>query len=199
MVDHWSQALVLAQTADTGVRGIAALSARVAYAFMCLTLTWGVLTATGWARRLGERKALRSGHLALAVLTLSFGVIHALAFTFLSANAFDLAHLIVPLLPGSLVRHSLGIVGLEVMLAIAITAGLHRWTAYRRWLWLHRLAYPAVGITALHSLFGAMANGHLALLWLAGITLLVPAMTLSLLRFLPVRMLERVGLIEENV
>ncbi|WP_020667085.1 ferric reductase-like transmembrane domain-containing protein [Amycolatopsis nigrescens] len=198
--DGWSRALVvLAQSADLGVRDIAALSARVAYAFMCLTLCWGVLTTTGWARRLGERKTLRGGHLALAAFTLSFAVVHALCFLFLSTDPFDVAKLVIPLLPGTLARHTAGIVGLELMLAVALTAGLHRWTAYRRWLWLHRLAYPAVGLGVLHSLFGALANGHLSLVWLAGITLLVPAATLGVLRFLPTRTLERIGLVEERV
>jgi sulfoxide reductase heme-binding subunit YedZ len=191
---------VVAQSSpDTGVRSIAALSARVAYTFMCQTLCWGVLTATGWIRRLGERKALRSGHMSLAMLTLSFAVVHALCFLFLSSNAWKFTQLVIPLMPGTFVRHTMGIVALELMLAIAITACLHRWTAYRRWLWLHRLAYPAVGLGAVHSLFGATANGHLSVLWLAGITLLVPVMTLTVLRFLPGRMLERIGLVEERV
>lgn len=182
-----------------GVRSIAQMSARLAYAFMCLTLCWGVLTATGWIRNVTGRKALRGGHLALAVLTLSFGLVHALSFLALSTGAFTLPMLTVPLLPGTMARHTLGIIGLELMLAIAITAGLHRFTSYRRWLWLHRMAYPAVLLTAVHSLFGAIANGNIAILWLGGITLLVPTVTLSVLRFLPVRTLERIGLVEEQV
>ena len=66
-------------------------------------------------------------------------------------------------------------------------------------LWLHRLAYPAVALTALHAFFGAVANGHLSVVWLGGITLAVPALTLALLRFLPPRTLERIGLVEEQV
>ncbi|WP_039791948.1 MULTISPECIES: ferric reductase-like transmembrane domain-containing protein [Amycolatopsis] len=185
------------QTADTGLRGVAAFSARLAYAFMCLTLCWGVLTATGWVRNITGRKALRSGHIALATLALAFGAIHALSFLFLTSGAFTVAQLTVPLT--GLARHSFGIIGIELMLAVALTAGLQRYTAYRRWLWVHRLAYPAVALTALHSFFGAIANGHLALLWLGGITLLVPTVTLAVLRFLPARVLERIGLVEELV
>jgi sulfoxide reductase heme-binding subunit YedZ len=191
---------VVAQAApDAGLKSVAQLSARVAYTFMCLTLCWGVLTATGWIRRLGERKALRSGHMSLAMLTLSFAIVHALCFLFLSANPWKISQLLIPLMPGTFARHTMGIVALELMLAIAITACLHRWTAYRRWLWLHRLAYVAVGLGAVHSFFGAIANGHLSILWLAGITLLVPVVTLTTLRFLPGRVLERIGLVEERV
>lgn len=193
-------AMPLAQQAtDAGLRSVAQISARIAYVFMCLTLCWGVLTATGWVRGITGRKALRGGHVVLATLTLAFGIVHAAVFYFLSVGAFSIARLTVPMLPGSLARHSLGIIGLELMLAIALTAGMHRFITYRRWLWLHRLAYLAIPLLAIHSLFGAIANGHLSVLWLAGITLLVPTITLSVLRFLPARALERMGLVEELI
>ncbi|GLY69748.1 ferric reductase-like transmembrane domain-containing protein [Amycolatopsis taiwanensis] len=185
---------------DAGLRHVAQYSARLSYVFMCLTLCWGVLTATGWVRNITGRKALRGSHLALAMLTLAFGVVHALCFLFLSSGALSLAYETIPFfVPGALVRHELGIVGLELMLAIAITATLHRFTSYRRWLWLHRMAYAAVGLTAVHSLFGAIENGNLATDWLIGTTLLVPTVLLSVLRFVPTRALERIGLLEEQI
>ncbi|WP_255823192.1 ferric reductase-like transmembrane domain-containing protein [Amycolatopsis sp. GM8] len=187
------------QSSDTGLRSVAQMSARISYVFMCLTLCWGVLTATGWVRNLTGRKALRGGHMVMATLTLAFGVVHAASFYFLSVGAFSIARLTVPFLPSGLARHAFGIIGLELMIAIAITAGMHRFIAYRRWLWLHRLAYLAIPLLAVHSFFGAIANGHLAVLWLGGITLLVPVVTLSVLRFLPSRALERIGLVEELI
>ncbi|TNC27672.1 ferric reductase-like transmembrane domain-containing protein [Amycolatopsis alkalitolerans] len=187
------------QDTDDGLRIVAQLSARLAYVFMCTTLCWGVLTATGWVRNITGRKALRSSHIAMAMLTLAFGVVHAGAFYFLSNGAFTLARLTVPFLPGTLARHAFGIIGLELMVAIVLTAGLYRFTTYRRWLWLHRLAYAAIPLLAIHSLFGAMANGNLQVLWLGGITLIVPTIVLAILRFLPGRWLERIGLVEELV
>ncbi|PXY28176.1 ferric reductase-like transmembrane domain-containing protein [Prauserella muralis] len=201
MPDSYVQAVIhLAQpAADQGLRYVAAISARLSYAFLCLTLCWGVLTATGWIQHICGRKAMRSGHIALATLALAFGVVHAVGFLFVTAGTFSAARLLIPLLPGTMARHTMGIVGLELTLAVALTAGMLRWTSYRRWLWLHRLAYPAFALLVLHSLLGAIANGRLALLWLGGITLLVPAVTLAVLRFLPVRVLERIGLVEEQV
>lgn len=192
--------LAQAPSPDDGLRHVAQYSARLSYVFMCLTLCWGVLTATGWIRNITGRKALRGSHLALATLMLAFGTVHALCFLFLSSGALSLAYLTIPFfVPGALVRHELGIVGLELMLAIAITAGLQRFTSYRRWLWLHRTAYVAVGLTALHALFGAIANGNLSVDWLLGGALLVPTVLLSLLRFLPTQTLERMGLLEEQI
>ena len=185
--------------AAVGVPAIAQFSARMAYALMCLTLSWGIFTRTGWMHRLGDRKTVRSGHMVLAMLTLVFGVVHAGGFLALPGNPFRLIDITVPFLPGGFLRHTMGIIGLEVMIAVALTAGIYRWTSYRRYIWLHRLAYPAVAITAAHSWFGAMANGNLALLWLGGLTLLVPTATLVALRFAPNNLLVRVGLVEEDV
>lgn len=196
-----SDTLILAVggTADSGLRGVAAISARAAYALMCLTICWGILTKTGWARRFGERKTLRAGHMVLATLTITFGVVHAMGFLFLVDGAFTFAQITIPFGEGVFFRYALAIVGLELMIAIFFTASLYRWTSYRRWQWVHRMGYVALGLLVVHSILGAMANGHLAVLWLAGLTLLIPTVTLSILRFVPTRMLVQIGLVEEQV
>ena len=181
---------------DAGVREMAALSARMAYVAMCLTLCWGVFTATGWVRRLSGHHALRGGHQMLASFTIATGVTHAAAFPFLDDIDFGLTKVLIPFADGGLARHALGIVGLELMVAIALTAGLHRTVKYLNWLRFHQLAYPAVAMTVVHAWFGAAANGNLSLLWLGGITLLAPALTLSVLRLMPPKHLVRIGLLD---
>ena len=178
---------------DIGVREVAALSARASYVFMCLTLCWGVLTATGWIRRLTGHQAIRSAHMILAIFTLATGITHAIVFLLLREQGLDAFGITVPF-SGKL-RHTLGILGLEIMVAITITTGLRRFIRYRNWLRFHQLAYIAVAMVAVHSWVGAIANGHLALLWLAGITVLTPAVTLTALRFLPPKLLIRTGLL----
>jgi sulfoxide reductase heme-binding subunit YedZ len=178
---------------DIGVREVAALSARASYVFMCLTLCWGVLTATGWIKRLTGHQAIRSAHMILATFTLATGITHAIVFLLLREQGLDIVGITVPF--AGRLRHALGILGLEIMVAITITTGMRRFIRYRNWLRFHQLAYLAVGMVAVHSWFGAIANGHLALLWLGGITVLTPAVTLSALRFLPPKMLIRAGLL----
>ncbi len=178
---------------DIGVREVAALSARASYVFMCLTLCWGVLTATGWIKRLTGHQAIRSAHMILATFTLATGLGHAIVFLLLREQGLDLFGITVPF--SGLARHALGILGLEIMIAITITTGLRRFIRYRNWLRFHQLAYIAVGMVVVHSWFGAIHNGHLALLWLGGITVLTPAVTLTALRFLPPKMLIRAGLL----
>jgi methionine sulfoxide reductase heme-binding subunit len=189
--------LAVGGAADDGLRGVAAISARAAYALMCLTICWGVLTRTGWARRLGERKTLRSLHMVLATLTITFGIVHAMGFLFLVEGSFTFAQIVLPF--GTFFRYAIAILGLELMIAIALTATLYRWTSYRRWQWVHRMAYLALPLLVVHSLLGAIANGHLSVVWLAGLTLLIPTVTLSILRFVPTRMLVQIGLVEEQV
>ncbi|MEU5696602.1 ferredoxin [Actinosynnema sp. NPDC020468] len=191
--------LLIAQAAgdhDSGVRHVAQISARAAYAFMCATLAWGVLIATGWANKITGRQGLRNSHMVLATLALAFGCLHAFAFTILKLTPFSFLTITVPFVNGGLFRHALGIVGLELMLVIAFTAGLRKKVYYRKWLRLHQLAYVAVAVTVAHSWFGAIANGNLATLWLAGLTILIPTATVAAARFLPPHVLVRLGLLE---
>ena len=178
---------------DIGVREVAAMSARLSYVFMCLTLCWGILTYTGWIKRLTGHQAIRSGHMILATFTVATGFAHAIVFLLLREQGLDLYGITVPF--SGRLRHTLGILGLEVMTAILISTGLRRFIRYRNWLRFHQLAYPAIALTVVHSWFGAIANGHLGLLWLGGITVLTPAVTLTVLRFLPPRILTRAGLL----
>ena len=117
---------------DSGVLDISTLSARVAYALMCLSLTWGVLTSMGWATRFTSRQALRTGHLVLSTLTLAFAGIHAVSFLLLHLTPFSLAELALPFGNGSKLRHTLGTLAIEGMLAASVVVGLRRWMSYWR-------------------------------------------------------------------
>ncbi|MEJ2853641.1 MULTISPECIES: ferric reductase-like transmembrane domain-containing protein [unclassified Saccharothrix] len=169
---------------------VAPWSGRIAYVAMCLTICWGVLTATGWIRGLTGRRGSRLAHQVLGTFSVVLGLTHAVAFAVGGALPW---HAVV--LPIGALRHGLGVLGLELMIAVAVTAALQRSTFYRSWLPLHRLAYAAVWLGAMHAWLGAAANGTVPVLWLAGITVLVPTITLTLLRFLPPRTLVRLGII----
>jgi len=179
---------------DFGVHQVAALSARLAFAFLCVGLCWGVLTSTGWLQRVTGRQATRSSHLVLVTLAMAFAAVHALAFLFMQDKRFDVASLVIPLY-GAELGEAPGIVGFELMLAIVVSTALQRLLRHRRWLWLHRLAYPALGLSVLHSFVGAWIDGHLAGLWLAGLAILVPTLMLVALRFAPPRVLTEIGLV----
>lgn len=178
---------------DIGVREVAALSARAAYVLMCFTLCWGILTATGWIRRLTGHQAIRSSHMFLATFTIAAGITHAIVFLLLREQGLNFTSILVPF--GGQFRHGLGILGLELMIAITFATSLKNLVNYRRWLRFHQLAYPAVALTVVHSWFGAIANGHLAVTWLGGVTVLTPAITLTALRLTPPNLLIKAGLL----
>ena len=178
---------------DDGVRELSVLSARLAYALMCLTLTWGVLVSTGWFDRLTGRHALRASHQILATLTLGLVFVHGVSFLVLD-DALPLGKLIFPF-TGPL-RDTFGILAFEGMLAVSIAVGMKRWTTYWGWLWVHRLAYPAFALGVLHAFFQALARGTLSAVYLGGLTLLVPAVTVIVLRLMPPKALEAAGLAE---
>jgi len=161
---------------DSSIRAVAQASARTAYVAMCLALAWGVFAATGWIGRLSGRRATRTGHITLALFAIVLGLLHAAAFSRLTDpnELFPATTLINPINPAGKLRWALGIVGLELVIAVLATSILRRLFVYRRWLNLHRLAYPAVALIIVHSWLGAWVNGNLSLLWLAGLTVLVP-------------------------
>jgi ferredoxin len=189
-----SAALIPVSPHDTGIAEAATLSGRLTYLCMCLTLCWGVLSATGWVRRFSGQDAIRTGHVLLAAFTLALGTVHGLTFLFLEDNPFGVADLLLPFYDGT-PRHALGIAGLELVVAVSVTAGLRRGTREGRWLRFHQAGYLAIGLLAVHAWLGAVSSGHLAVVWLAGITLLVPPVLLSVLRVLPARILARAGLV----
>ncbi|WP_238412125.1 ferric reductase-like transmembrane domain-containing protein [Saccharothrix deserti] len=181
---------------DSGVWDVATLSGRMAYVTMCLTACWGVLTATGWVRKITGRAALRITHQVLATFAVATAVVHAVTFLLLENGSLAIYQLVLPLVGGGEMRHALGVIGLELMIAAAVTASLQRTVFYRNWLRLHRLAYIGVWLGAMHAWLGAAANGHVSLVWIGGITVLMPAVTLTMLRFLPAHVLARLGVIE---
>ncbi|WP_406636471.1 ferredoxin [Amycolatopsis sp. WGS_07] len=165
------------------------MAARLSFALTCFALSWGVFVKTGWLRALSGRKATTNSHMVLATLALAFGGIHATAFLFLANAPFSLVRLIVPFAAGGTLRHALGIIGLELMLAIAVSVSVRRFLSLRRWLWLHRLAYTALVLIAVHSVFGAVVNGHLVVLAIGAVALLLPTAVVAVLRFIPARWL----------
>jgi sulfoxide reductase heme-binding subunit YedZ len=184
---------------DSSIRAVAQASARTAYVAMCLALAWGVFAATGWIGRLAGRRATRVGHITLALFAIVLGFLHAAAFSLLTDRneIFPDTALINPISASGKLRWSLGIVGLELILAVLVTSILRRLFVYRRWLNLHRLAYPAVALIIVHSWLGALANGNLSLLWLAGLTVLVPTILVTVLRFVSPRKLVEIGLLAD--
>jgi sulfoxide reductase heme-binding subunit YedZ len=180
---------------DAGVRQIAALSARLAYLFMCLTLCWGVLTATGLIRHVTGHQALRSGHMMLAAFTVATAGVHGASFLFLDEGLLRGLQAVIPFRNGEF-RHALGIIAFELMIAIIVTAGLQRFFRYRAWLRFHQLAYVAVALGVAHSWFGLWNNGNVDRWWIGGVTSAMPVVVLGFVRLAPPKLLVSMRIID---
>lgn len=137
--------------ADRPVRRAAALAGYVAYGLIALTVLWGILTSTGLARRSIRRRALYSGHMCLAVTTLAFSAMHAVAYMFQTGEQFGVLKVFVPFAQGGELEVAFGIVGLELMAAVAASIWIQRRLNYRRWHIVHYFAYPAYVLALLHT------------------------------------------------
>ena len=136
---------------DAGVRHMATLSGYLSYGLMALAVCFGILTTTGWARRSVKRQTLYGGHMVLAVMALCFGFLHGIAYAFQVDEHFTYLMVFVPFVQGGEAEVALGIVGLELGLAAAVSIWLQRRLGYRRWHVLHYITYAAFALSLAHT------------------------------------------------
>ena len=136
---------------DQGVRHVATLAGYLCYGLMALTVCFGILTTTGWARRSVTRQGLSAGHMVLAVITLTVGVLHGVAYAFQTGQQFSYVMAVVPFAGGGEFEVGLGIIGLELGMAVAASIWVQRRMGYRRWHLFHYLAYAAFALSLAHT------------------------------------------------
>jgi methionine sulfoxide reductase heme-binding subunit len=162
----------------------AAMAGFLAYGLMVGTVAWGILTTTHLARRGIRRQTLYGGHMTMAIMTLSFTVIHIAGNIFSPKNGLGVLNAIIPFFPGSTVGVSMGVVAAELAMAIAISVWAQQRLGYRTWHVIHWLAYPSYGLTIAHTIVsGSDVRALLAEVGLATSALAV--LVLFVLRAMP--------------
>jgi hypothetical protein len=149
-----ASAATAGQPVDQGLVALhrtAATAGFVAYGLMVGTVCWGMLTTTQLARRSIRRQTLYGGHMTMAVMTLSFMFIHIAANVFSPHTRLSVLNAILPFFPGSSLGVSMGVVGAELTLAIAVSVWFQRRLGYRTWHVLHWFAYPAYALALAHT------------------------------------------------
>lgn len=172
---------------DAGVRHIATLAGYLCFGLMAMTVCFGILTTTGWVRRSIERRTLAGGHMLLAVITLSFGAIHAIAYAFQTSEHFTYLMVVVPFVGGGEPEVAMGIIGLELALAIAVSIWVQKRLGYRRWHLLHYLAYPAFALSVAHTVATSPEVRSLGGVGLIVVAATAAAALLAVLRMLPAK------------
>jgi sulfoxide reductase heme-binding subunit YedZ len=170
---------------DGGVRKAATLAGYVSYGLMALTVVWGVLTTTGLAKRAVRRQSLYMSHMALAIATLSFGVIHAITYVFQTQEKFTYVKAFIPFAQGGEIEVAVGIVGLELMAALMATIVIQRRIGYRTWHTLHYGLYGAFALAALHTYATGKEAQTVGLIGLTVAAALLVVLVMTVMRFLP--------------
>jgi sulfoxide reductase heme-binding subunit YedZ len=163
---------------------------------MALTVCFGILTTTGWARRSVKRPTLYGGHMMLAVITLTFGFLHGLAYAFQSSEHFTMVMVFIPLVQGGEPEVAVGIIGLELGIAVAVSIWVQRRLGYRRWHVVHCGAYAAFALSLAHTIVtspevrslggdGLVVAGAAGACLLLFVLRLLPATTLVKARIAP--------------
>ncbi len=174
---------------DSGVRHIATLAGYLSYGLMAMTVCFGILTTTGWARRGIRRQTMLGGHMLLAVLSLTVGLLHGVVYAFQTTVHFTFTMVFIPFVQNGEFEVGLGIIGLELGLAVAISIWLQRALGYRRWHLIHYLAYPAFALSLAHTIavspevrslggIGLIVFAAAAAVLLLGVLRTLPATTL---------------------
>jgi sulfoxide reductase heme-binding subunit YedZ len=170
---------------DQGVRHVATLAGYLSYGLMALAVCFGILTTTGWARRSVKRETLYGGHMLLAVTCLAFGCIHGIAYAFQTGEHFSYVNVVIPFANGGEPEVAFGIIGLELGLAVAVSIWVQRKLGYRRWHLVHYLAYPAFGLSLLHTVTASAEVQALGLLGIFVLGIATAPVLLFALRLLP--------------
>jgi DMSO/TMAO reductase YedYZ heme-binding membrane subunit len=151
-------------TGDHTLIHIAGITAYIAFYSMAATVIWGALLASRLLDDHMNRATLYGGHVTLAILALSSSSLHAILHVFRHDTFFDMEKVWLPWLGGADTVVSIGIVGLEIVIVVGFSVWFQRRISYRRWLHLHRWAYPGFALIALHSAL-ASKEQHFGFIW----------------------------------
>ena len=125
----------------------------VSFVLLTIVVLLGIAMSSGMRDERWPRFALQDVHRFAGLLTGTFLVIHIVAIAIDSYLPFSLVSLVVPFTSSYRpVFVGLGIVGAELLLALAVTNRLRDRMPYATWRRLHYLNFVVWGVAAIHGL-----------------------------------------------
>lgn len=121
--------------------------------------------------------------MTLAILALAASVVHAQVHFFRHDTYYDLSKTWLPWLGGATSTVSAGILGLEIIVAVAVSLWFQRRLGYRRWHRFHWLAYPGFLLVTVHSVVASRETSF-GIIWAAMAAVLCVAVALIAMRAL---------------
>ncbi|MCM3882571.1 ferric reductase-like transmembrane domain-containing protein [Frankia sp. R82] len=170
-------------TTDATLGHIAGIVGYTAFFLMTATVIWGVLLATRALDRHVRRPTLYGGHMTLAILALAASVVHAQVHFFRHDAYYDETKIWLPWLGGAKWAVAVGILGLDLVIAVAVSIWFQHRVSYRRWHRFHWLAYPGFILIAVHSTVASRETSF-GVIWAAMAAVLFIALALGAMRVL---------------
>jgi ferredoxin/DMSO/TMAO reductase YedYZ heme-binding membrane subunit len=175
---------------------VAASVGFISLILLWLTVGWGTLLRVGWGLTRVRHQTLYGVHQTLTLLGLTLGVVHALAQLAVPAGT---VHVIDEWLPFTNARDpfgiGVGVISLEILIALALSVLIQRQLGYHRWRMLHVTAYLAFTLLCAHVLISGSDTKSLwvraavVVGWLS--VLLLRVVTTQRAATLPKRLAER--------
>jgi len=146
--------------AQQSVHIVAASVGFTSLALLWLTVVAGLVLRNGWAMTRMKHQTLYGMHQTPALLGLTLGIVHALAQLAAPGGTVRLIDEFVPF--GNSVDPvgiGVGVVGLEIMTAAALSVLVQKKMGYTRWRGLHALTYVAFTLVVGHVLISGSDVG----------------------------------------
>jgi ferredoxin len=156
---HVLAAAVGAAEGDVRVDLVAGLAGYVALALLWLAVVWGIIQRVGWSFTSVKYASLQAVHRSFATLGLTVGLVHS-GFQIARVNGtIKWYDLFLPFInEDDPIGTGLGIVGLELAVAVTISIAFQRALGYNRWRVLHLFSYVSFTLVSAHAVISGAAG-----------------------------------------
>lgn len=147
-------------TAQQGVHLIAATVGFVSFFLCWLSIIWGLILRNAWASTRLRHSTVYAIHHTVALLGLCLGLVHALAQLAGPLGTVRLVDVLIPFVNSTdPIGIGVGVIGLELLLAAALSILIQRRLGFSRWRALHSLTYVAFMLVVGHVLLSGSDTG----------------------------------------
>lgn len=125
----------------------------VAFILLTFSVALGIVMNRRWYATNWPRMVVDAMHRWFTMTFFTFTVIHVVTIMLDPFSHISLLNVLVPFTGGYRpFWMSLGVIAIELGLAIGASVGIRRWIGYRAWHIMHGLAYPIYLLSLLHGL-----------------------------------------------
>jgi sulfoxide reductase heme-binding subunit YedZ len=141
------------RSAEQSLHLVATTIGFLSYSLLWLSVMWGLFLRNGWALTWVRHSTLLATHTTVALLGLCLGMVHAGVQLVKPGNLFRLVDVLVPFtFWRDPIGVGVGVIGLEIMVAVAFSIVIQRFLGYSRWRALHTMTYVAFTLIVAHIL-----------------------------------------------